>query len=441
MQQLSRYARQVWRSKFARSVAVVASGTAGAQAITMAFTPIITRLYGPETFGVLGTFTAILAVLMPLTALSYPIAIVLPKRDADAVELAKLSIRIALITSLITAVILMAFKTQIVSTFSLQTVESFIMLLPLAMVFSVALAIMSQWVIRKSLFKLKARVAVLQALWLNSAKAGVGLISPVAAVLIVLTILGSALHALMLWTGMNKTSERKSVPAVNMAERPATSRELAWKHRDFAYYRTPQVILNAISQSFPIIVLAALFGPEPAGFYALGRMVMSMPSALIGKSVSDVFYPRLSKSTHNKENTYKLIVKACSALFIAGLVPYGLVIIFGPVLFSFVFGPQWQVAGQYAQWIAMFLYAGFLTGPCISAMPVFGRQLFFLTYELVSTVLRVGAIFLGYMIFKDDLYTVASVCVIGFFIKLSLIPFTLRFAAKNDSKNLENQGS
>lgn len=72
-------------------MAVVATGTAGAQAITMGFAPIITRLYGPEAFGLLGTFSAILAVLTPMAALTYPIAIVLPKDHADAKGLAKLS--------------------------------------------------------------------------------------------------------------------------------------------------------------------------------------------------------------------------------------------------------------------------------------------------------------------------------------------------------------
>jgi O-antigen/teichoic acid export membrane protein len=64
-----------------RNVTIVASGTAGAQVITMAFAPLITRLYGPEAFGLLGTFVAILGIVTPLAALTYPIAIVLPKSD------------------------------------------------------------------------------------------------------------------------------------------------------------------------------------------------------------------------------------------------------------------------------------------------------------------------------------------------------------------------
>ena len=69
--------KKLTQSKFIRSVVLVAGGAAGAQAITMAFAPIITRFYGPEAFGLLGTFTAILGIVMPIAALSYPIAIVL----------------------------------------------------------------------------------------------------------------------------------------------------------------------------------------------------------------------------------------------------------------------------------------------------------------------------------------------------------------------------
>ncbi len=40
------------KSRFVRNAAVVASGTAGAQVIAMAFAPIITRLYGKKAFDI-----------------------------------------------------------------------------------------------------------------------------------------------------------------------------------------------------------------------------------------------------------------------------------------------------------------------------------------------------------------------------------------------------
>ena len=425
------YAKRLTASKFVRNVAIVASGTAGAQAITMAFSPIITRLYGPEAFGVLGTYTAILGVLAPLAALSYPIAIVLPKRDADAIGLAKLSLGIAVFMSLLAALVLLLLKAPIVNVFNLQAVEPFILLLPLAMLFSAAMAIMSQWVIRKKLFKIKAKVAVLQALWLNSAKAGVGLFSPLAAVLIVLATLGSALHALMLWVGIRQGSNGSMSIARQEDQEPAASaKTLAWRHRDFAYYRTPQIVLNAASQSMPVLMLASFFGPAAAGFYALGRLVLGIPTTLIGQSVASVFYPRINEAVLNQEDPHRLLLRATLSLAVLGVVPFGLVVAFGPWLFSLVFGHEWHTAGVYAQWLALWSYFGFMNRPSVGAIPVLALQGFFLLYEIASIILRVLALVAGFFIFESALVAVALFSLVSVLLNAVLIISALIAASR-----------
>jgi len=153
---IKQFLDRTYRSKFVRNVAVVASGTAGAQAIVIAFSPIITRLYGPEAFGILGTFMAIVAVITPIAALSYPIAIVLPKEDSDARGIARLSASIALGVAALTSLVLLAFGDQIVSLLQVQEISSYIWLLPLVILFAAWLQINQQWVIRKKHFGLKA---------------------------------------------------------------------------------------------------------------------------------------------------------------------------------------------------------------------------------------------------------------------------------------------
>src|SRR5699024_8009724 len=82
------------KKPFVRNVIILASGTAAAQIIAMALSPIITRLYGPEAYGLMGTFMAIVSIVAPIAALTYPIAIVLPKSDQDAKGIIRLSILI-----------------------------------------------------------------------------------------------------------------------------------------------------------------------------------------------------------------------------------------------------------------------------------------------------------------------------------------------------------
>ena len=431
------HAKRLTKSKFARNVAIVASGTAGAQAITMAFSPIITRLYGPEAFGVLGTFTAILAVLTPLAALSYPIAIVLPKRDSDALGLANLSLGIAVVMSLLAAMILTLFKAPIVNVFNLEAVESFILLLPLAMLFTAAMAVMSQWVIRKKLFKIKAKVAVLQALWLNLAKAGIGLLSPLSAVLVVLATAGSLIHALMLWVWVRKRTNsliiKCDVKSLLLGNRYV---DLAGRYRDFAYYRTPQNVLNAVSQSIPILMLASFFGPAAAGFYALSKMVLGVPTELVGKSISSVFYPRFNEAVQNKENHFELLIKVTLSLALVGLLPFSLLIVFGPWIFSALFGSEWHVAGEYAQWMAIWAYFGFLNSPSVSAIQVLSLNKFFLLYEVFSVAGRASFMAIGCIVFESDFTAVALFSISAALFNALLVVIVMIACKKNQMEGL-----
>jgi len=402
---------RVRRSRFARNVAMVAAGTAGAQAITMAFSPVVTRIYGPEIFGLFGTFMAIVAVAIPVAALAYPIAIVLPKDDRDALGLARLSAMLSVAVSLMIAVALWVGGDWLSVTLGAESVGGYLFLIPLAMLFAAWMQIAQQWLIRKKEFGVVARSAIVQSLILNGAKTGIGGLHPLSAVLIVLATLGPALHAALLFIGARRRYGAGATEAQGTSG--ATLKELAHRHRDFPFYRAPQNFINAASQSVPVLMLAAFFGPAAAGFYTIGQMVMGMPGTLIGKAVQDVFYPRITEAAHNGENLHQHIVRATGALLAIGIVPFGLVMLFGPWLFSFVFGEAWAVAGEYARWLALFFLFNFINKPSVASVPVLGIQRGLLIYELFSTGGKVVGLLVGVYWFDSDVWTVALFSVIG----------------------------
>jgi O-antigen/teichoic acid export membrane protein len=426
--------KSLGKSKFVRNVAIVATGTAGAQAITMAFAPVITRLYGPEAFGMLGTFMAILGVLTPIAALTYPIAIVLPKSDADAKSLAKLSAILALVIAAVTAIVLLVAGGWIAEALSLGAIAGFLLLIPIAMVFSAYQQILTQWLIRKKQFKITARVAVIQALTINSAKAGVGWFHPVGAALIVIATIGHALHAALLWSGIR--SRETAHP--NQDESTGTIRELAKRHRDFPLFRAPQVALNGLSQSLPILMLASFFGPAAAGFYTLGRTVMGVPSALIGGAVGDVFYPRIAEAANNKEKLFSLVLKATAALAAVGFLPFFIVIAFGPWLFSFVFGAEWRDAGEYARWIALWMYFMFMNSPCNKTIPILKVQGLYLFFTVFTILIRLAGLTVGYLVFSSDLVAIAIFGASGAVINIALISIVLVLSKRFDQKGYVN---
>ena len=72
---------------FGRNVLVLVSGTTVAQAIPIAVSPILTRMYSPSDFGVLAIFVAVTTVLGAVATGRYELAIMLPEDEEDAVHL------------------------------------------------------------------------------------------------------------------------------------------------------------------------------------------------------------------------------------------------------------------------------------------------------------------------------------------------------------------
>ena len=127
---LREFSQRMLRSRLLRNIATVVSGTAGAQALTLAFMPVITRIYGPDNYGVLGVFMGLAMMLIPVAALCYPTSVVLPRRDSDALGLVKLSLLMAGLTSCLLAAFLLIAGDWFAATLSVEAAAPFFMLLP-----------------------------------------------------------------------------------------------------------------------------------------------------------------------------------------------------------------------------------------------------------------------------------------------------------------------
>ncbi|MCQ4313306.1 oligosaccharide flippase family protein [Pseudomonas stutzeri] len=426
------------RSKLLRNILTVVTGTAGAQAITLAFMPVITRIYGPEAYGVLGTFLSVTMMLIPVAALTYPIAIVLPKRDGDARGLVRLALAIALTLSVVVALSLHLFGGRLAEALEIQIIQPYLMLIPFVMFCGAALEICQQWLFRTQRFRITASVAVGNSLLFNSMRTIAGLVQSSALVLVCTTALQQALHAAMLGLAMLRTKPHEDNHTGEAGQDSPGMFELARKHSDFPKFRAPVMLINAVSQHLPTLVLAAYFGPAAAGFFALCKQALTMPTNLIGKSVADVYYPRISRAIHDREPVAAMLLKATTALALVGLVPFALVAILGPWLFAFVFGEQWHVAGEYARWLALAEYVVFVSRPCVVAVPALSLQGRFLLFEIFSTSLRVlslfgGALLIGNALATVQAFTVASIVIYSSLIVIVLIASRRWYAAQHST--------
>lgn len=422
------------KKPFVRNVLVLSTGTASAQIIVMLLSPVITRMYGPEAFGLMGSFAALIALVSPIAALTFPVAIVLPKQESEAKGLIKLSLVITVIISLLVSLLLLIFHVDIVSLFQLEEISLYLYLIPIVLFFAGLLEVIQQWFIRTKQFGVIAKGTFLQAILINIGKVGVGLFYPFAFVLILFSAITQGIKAFLILL-----IARNSKPILNILKIKYPIKKLIIKYKDFPLYRAPQTFVNSISESLPILMLASFFGPASVGFYNIGRTVLNIPTQLIGKSVGDVFYPKISSIANNRLSITNLLIKSTFVLLGIAIFPLGVVVIFGPYLFSFVFGTDWIIAGEYARWIALWSFSSFILQPALRTLPVLLAQRFHLIYTFISLIIRMSMLTLGYYFFSSDIVAIALFTGSSGLLNILLIFITIYISKKFDEKSKEFQ--
>lgn len=397
-----------------RGILYLGLGVVGSQLVTLCAMPVITRLYAPSALGTMGIFAAVLAILAPVAALTFPASIVIAESDQDVRGIARLSLGLAVLISIAVGTLGSLVRLEGFQSDGLN--HSWLAwLLALAMFLSVCQQLAEQLFLRLKIFGGLSSASLIQSLLSNSAKIAVGGVIPTPASLIVITALSAGAHAVLLWfLGVRRWL--RSTYSVR-----TSVWNLVNKYADFPLYRAPQILINSVSHSFPALLLGTFFGPTSVGLFALAKTVMDAPSILIGKSIGDVTYTKLAHTDKRSAEFATLIRKGTLVLAGAGLVPLIVVLVAGPFLFSLVFGREWHEAGVYAQWVAVTSYFFLIARPSVAAIAVLKLQRKLLVVEICSVVFRVGFFVGAFKLFGSSVSAVAGFAVASAIIYMSII--------------------
>ncbi|ROR07684.1 lipopolysaccharide biosynthesis protein [Erwinia sp. JUb26] len=418
-----------------RSIIILASGTALAQIIYLAFIPIITRQYGPEAYGMMGSFMSVINILIPLSALSYPIAVVLPKRTLLASLLVRLCLWLGGIIAVL-SLLLLAFA-QIAFPHALPTDKYplwFWLLIPL-MILALPFQLSGQqWLIRTRSYKQIAHISVIQAAAVNILRVGGGMLAPLPVTLVGITAVGYLLQALQFFGRALKAGLRVK----SRTFRFSRIKRVARHYYDFPLFRTPQALVNSLSQSLPVFIIGYYFGAAEAGFYALAQTILGAPVTLLSGAISNVYYPRVSEKVNSGSPIFAFITKSTLLLLLTSAAIYLVVILFGPWIFSLVFGEKWHIAGEYGQWMAIYCIFWLGARPAIDSIPSLKIQHYFLAYEVISMVLRAAALMFGVLVLKSSLGAMAVFSLVNAAAYFSLSVMVMVMAKKFDKKMVKH---
>ncbi|TLF45506.1 lipopolysaccharide biosynthesis protein [Halomonas urmiana] len=406
----------ITKNGFVHSVSVLASGTAVGQVVTIAASPILTRLYTPEDFGLLAVYTSILGILGVIASLRYQLAIPLPESNEDALNVAVLSFFVLTVLAAVFFIVVWAIGSDAVNLLNMPDVEPYLWFMPLGFVLIGCYEILRFWHLRAKSFDLIAKATMVQSASVASVQIAGAALGPLA--LLGGRIMGQAIVDMILLRRVRGSRVR--------TKQEVTLKKMlfaAKKYRQFPIFSSWAGLMNASGTQVPPLLFAALYGPAAAGGYMLAQRIINMPLSVIGTAVSDVFFAG-SIDAYREKRLGANITKLCSAL--AGFIFPGAILLFfiGPELFQIIFGENWRVAGEIIRWLSPMLAIQFLVNPVSRVFVTVERQSLALLFQCCLFGLRVGSLFLSYWLdfsLMDAVKTFSVASVIGYLMYLMAV--------------------
>lgn len=388
------------KSEFTKNIITLMTGTAVAQAIPIAISPILTRIYTPEDFGVFALFIAITAILGTVANARYELAIMLPKKDEDAINVFALGFIITCFISLVLLVLVLVFNDYFTKLLGNEEISFWLFFVPITVFFSGMYNVLNYFNNRKKNYKDLRNATILKSIVLAVVQLSVGFVKTGASGLISGSIISNMFANMKL--ARNILKDKVLVSKISKIKMIA----LAKRYKDFPKYLVLAHGINSLSGQSHVILFSSFFNTSVVGYLSFAQKLLGMPMSLIAISIGDVF--RQEATIHynkNKEciNIYKSTFKK---LLIISILPFTILFFLAPAIFSIIFGESWRVAGEYAQVLIPMYFLQFLASPLGNMSVVSNKPKIDLYWQLFLIFIVIFSILIGYYIFNNSFTTV-----------------------------------
>ena len=372
-----------------KAVLILGTGTIFSQILNILTIPILTRLYSPSDFGLLGIFSAVLTIIMTFISFRYEYAIPVPKDSETAAHLLVLCISLICLTSLVLSILLILFGSYFATTFNLQTLAPFFWLLLIGCFGAGLYQALNYWAVRKRDYTTITYTQISQSVSGNLSKLFFGILGIGSIGLLIGQVISNV-------TGVGsfvkriRLADRKSFSSISFSGLKHVARE----YRDFPIFSVPANLILQLSLQFPIFFISLYYGVEEVGWYTLANQMLALPSYVIGNSVSQAFYGEAAKQMNTNPYELKaLFLNTVKKLTLISLPIFVSIALLAPFIFPIIFGESWKGAGLYTLPLAIVALSKFISNPT-NNLAIYGFNKWLFGFQIFRFIL----IFIGFYI-------------------------------------------
>lgn len=416
------------RTKVFASLIKLVSSSLAAQIITLVSTIFIARLYPVEAFGEFALLLAASQLAPILLSFRYEFMIMNVKSDNDALRI----VLTCCLTSFVVSLLFLGTILVLDRFWSLPTLFSEHGLMLTLIISLVTLNnVFTKLLNRLQKYSVISLTLVLHSIVLNGSQIGLLLLlNDASSFTLVLGFFVATLsNFIMLFVCVVKHLDL-SKPIPNIKQLLITF----YSHRKFAIHNILNALLNKGTSEIPVFLFGAFFGTAAVGQYTLARRILNQPVTILGKNIGLLYHERIGKIVQqNKATAYKITSLTIVSLLVIMLPVCVIILLWGEMLFATVFGPEWQIAGVYAQLLLPLIVLKLLAAPVAHIYLVTFRTNELLWISVARIIFSVIGLILG-----SRLAGIEG-AIFGFSIAVAAVHFTSLARAAYLAKMIDNK--
>jgi len=328
---------------FLRNLAVLGSGTLLAQAIPVLVSPVLTRIYSPADFAMLAVFMAMVNSFTPVICGKYEVALVTPKSCVHAEHLLGIALYCTIGISLFLIIVFAFWGEHALVLLKAQQLGNWVFMVPLALLFTGLFTAANYWANRNKDYGLMSKAKVTRSVLTAIISILAGLLGAGFAGLLAGFLMGLGAGTIFI------VYQNRSMVSKRVLKWAKAKWVLLSRYRHYPVYNATSSLLDGITLSLPIFFISRYFPEATVGHYSLVFRISTAPIAFISASVSQINLKKVVDMVNAGKSPVKYLSQLAALLcFIVGI-PALIIILWGPQIFSFLFGAQWAESGQYAR--------------------------------------------------------------------------------------------
>ncbi len=365
------------------------SGTVLAQFIPFIFAPILSRIYSPTDFGRLALYLSIIQILGAIANGRYELAIVLPESNRKAKYLTLLSVLISFALSILSFFIIFLFSDQLSILLGDKSIKKWLFLIPISIIFIGVFNALNYYNIRHKRFNNIAKAQINRSLFGNILQLILRYISTNGGL-----IIGQVFSHLLGNIKLINIFPYKTIRINKLTYTGIVA--VSKEYIDFPKFTLWGIFMNVLSTNMTNIIISKWYNLSSVGFYSIAFKYLGVPSGVIGNSIGQVYFQKISENKHNEEFVLKIFKETLLKLFIIGGGIFLITFFIVEDLFIVYLGDQWSIAGTYSKILIPLFFIRFLVSPLSMTNVALERQKVSLFCHSVILLTHIITFIIGY---------------------------------------------